>query len=160
MTTNGTGRVTASCLALVGWAWACTSEPHSDSATTEIKEPAPASAALPAASQKQASTAAAAPPRGKPFAAPKPFVPRSGHGSPVAPPDLSQETWRALVNQYRPHQKKTPHWQPLPADQRVELQMPPGHGYRCVVYPLDVTQSTNDFGTELKGWSLRRDMLC
>jgi hypothetical protein len=94
-----------------------------------------------------------------PFVPPEPWQPR-GEGEPIAPPDLEAETWRIQVNQYRPHQRKTPHWQPLPAAQALELQMPPGSGYRCLVQPIEVAPDANDFGTKLRAWLLTRRFVC
>lgn len=94
------------------------------------------------------------------FVAPQPFQLSTPGAAPIAPPDLSKETWRAFVNQYSPHQKKTPKWQPLPASERVELAMPPQSRFRCVVQPVSVTPLANDFSTVFKGWSLLRTMQC
>jgi hypothetical protein len=64
------------------------------------------------------------------------------------------------VSQNQPLQKKTPLWQPLPAPQTVELAMPEGSGFRCIVTPLQVAAEANDFGTKLKAWLLTRYLRC
>jgi hypothetical protein len=79
---------------------------------------------------------------------------------PVAPPDLSKETWRVFANRELPIQRETPLWQPVAADQVVELHMPVGSIYRCMVQPVEVTAQANDWGTELQGWELVRKLLC
>jgi len=96
----------------------------------------------------------------RPFVPPLAFEPAGDRGEAIPPPDLAQETWRALVNRHRPHQKKTPHWQPLPATETVELQMPSGSRYRCVVNPVEVTAKSDDFNSKLEAWTLMRTMLC
>lgn len=79
---------------------------------------------------------------------------------PVEPPDMAQETWRALVNQNDPIQFETPRWQPLPASETVELKMRPNSRYRCVVTPLQVEAAANGFQTKFKAWKMRRALLC
>jgi hypothetical protein len=64
------------------------------------------------------------------------------------------------VNQYSPHQIKTPKWQPLPAREVVELAMPPGSTFRCMATALEVKTDANTFGTELRAWLLSRSILC
>jgi hypothetical protein len=78
----------------------------------------------------------------------------------VSPPDPASETWRAFVNQHTPNQRLTPKWQPLPASETVELSMPEGSLFRCVVQPLQTTAQTNDFNTQLIAWSMQREVLC
>jgi hypothetical protein len=94
------------------------------------------------------------------FVAPRAWQSKKQGSEPIAPPDLSLETWRVLVNQQQPIQIKTPHWQPLPAKETVELSMPDGSGFRCIVPPLVVTADANDFGTKLKAWLLTRSFIC
>ncbi|MET0387001.1 MAG: hypothetical protein ABW321_13630 [Polyangiales bacterium] len=78
----------------------------------------------------------------------------------VEPPDLAEETWRVLVSQNKPIQRKTPTWQPLPAADTVELQMPEQSGFRCLVAPLVVRSEANTFGTAFKAWVMTRNVLC
>ena len=94
------------------------------------------------------------------FVAPKPWQSSREGSTPLAPPDLSLETWRVLVSQTKPIQIKTPLWQSLPASQSVELSMPEGSGFRCVVTPLEVKAQANDFGTKLVAWSMLRRFVC
>jgi hypothetical protein len=92
------------------------------------------------------------------FVAAQPWQSTREGSAPLEPPPL--ETWRALVSQHRPQQTKTPRWQPLAPTDTVELAMPPGSRFRCVVTPLQVTAEANDFGTKLKAWVLARSLLC
>jgi hypothetical protein len=94
------------------------------------------------------------------FEAPKPWQSRHPGIPPVEPPDMTKEIWRVLVTQDQPLQRKTPLWQQLPAAETVELQMPEGSSYRCIVPPLDVTNEANMFETKLKLWRLSRSFLC
>jgi hypothetical protein len=78
----------------------------------------------------------------------------------VPPPDLNAETWRVMVNQNEPMQRKNPFWQPLPARETVELQMTAGWKYRCMVAPLQVKPQPNEWGTELSAWMYTRTLMC
>jgi hypothetical protein len=130
-------------------------EPAAQAKVGETK--APLSAATPAA------TAAAAPKLGPPeipFVEPKPWHSYKKSVAEVPPPDLSQETWRAFVNQNQPIQIKTPIWQLLPPKETVALRMPEVSKYACVVTPLKVEYDQNDFQTKLKAWVLSRQLLC
>jgi hypothetical protein len=118
---------------------------------------APARDTEPALRPKHDFTGASGPPE-VPFVAARPWQSTREGSAPIAPPPL--ETWRALVSQHQPHQTKTPRWQPLPATDRVELKMPPGSGFRCVVTPLQVTADADDFGTRLEAWVMTRNLLC
>jgi hypothetical protein len=93
-----------------------------------------------------------------PFEAPAPWRSRREGAAEVAPPPL--ETWRALASQDRPLQTKTPRWQALPPEQTVELAMPEGSAFRCLVTPLQITPAANDFNTELRAFVLARTLLC
>jgi hypothetical protein len=92
------------------------------------------------------------------FVAPQPWQAKREGAAPIAPPEL--ETWRVLVNQNQPPQIKTPRWQSLPPTETVELAMPAGSGFRCVITPLQVAADANEFGTKLKAWLLTRHLLC
>lgn len=94
------------------------------------------------------------------FVAPEPWQSTRAGSAPLSPPDPARETWRALASQNEPLQKKTPHWQPLPAERTVELAMPEGSAHRCVVGPLQVTAEADDFGRELHAWVLARTLTC
>ena len=94
------------------------------------------------------------------FVAPQSWQSTREGAPPVAPPDPALETWRAMVSQNQPLQKPTPRWQPLPARQTVELGMPPGSSFRCIVTPLQIAAEANDFGTKLKAWLLTRHLRC
>jgi hypothetical protein len=107
-----------------------------------------------------AEASAAHRPPSIPFVAPQAWHSKRADQAPVAPPDLGLETWRALVTQNQPLQVQTPLWQPLAAEQTVELTMPAGSRFRCVVTPLQVKAGANPFGTKLKYWSLARSLLC
>jgi len=123
-------------------------------------------AAAPSASEErvvvpEGERAVRAEPPVQDFQAPKPWVPTWGDDkTPVEPPDMHAETWRVFVEQSEPLQTKTPHWQKLPADQAVEVQMPEGSRFRCLAQPVTVAPSTNDFGSSLKGWIMSRDVYC
>jgi hypothetical protein len=93
------------------------------------------------------------------FSEPEPWKARSGD-SVVQPPDMNAETWRVLVNQTEPIQRKTPQWQALPARETVELAMPAGSKFRCMVPPLNVSSEGDDFGKHLEAWNFRRSFLC
>jgi hypothetical protein len=95
-----------------------------------------------------------------PFVAPQPWRSRRPDLAPVAPPDLMQHTWYAFVEQYEPHQIKTPVWQPLPAAEAAEIEMPPGGTIRCFAQPLKLEPDVNAFGTKLLGWVLSRNIVC
>lgn len=98
-----------------------------------------------------------------PFAPPLPFRPRDLQGGGtelVAPPDLAQETWRIFVERDEPLQRPTPRWQALPANRAVEVAMPAPSAFECHVTPAEVTPVTNDYGTELRGWTILRSLLC
>jgi hypothetical protein len=99
-------------------------------------------------------------PPSKPFAMPPAWQSKRKPGPPVAPPALSALTWHVLVDQYEPHQKKTPNWQPLAANETVVLEMPKRSAIRCVAPPLEIAPQTNDFESELEAWSLSRSVLC
>jgi len=107
-----------------------------------------------------APTPAHAAPPGVEFVAPNEWKSWREGVQPVAPPDLTRETWRVFANRELPIQRETPVWQPLAADKRVELHMPAGSTYRCIVDPVEVTPQVNDWGTELEGWELVRKLLC
>jgi hypothetical protein len=119
----------------------------------------PAPAVVQAVSSAPASAPASAPPRVE-YVAPsvwrstRPGVPE------VAPPVAANETWRVLVNQNQPLQKKTPLWQPLSAERSVELAMPEQSAYRCLVTPLASTAHADDFGVKLEAWVLTRSLIC
>lgn len=93
------------------------------------------------------------------FKAPEPFKSRDG-SKVVPPPDLEAETWRIMVNQTEPMQRKNPWWQPLPADKTVELEMAPGAKFRCMVPPLNVEPEPDEDQAELEAWLLKRSFLC
>lgn len=93
------------------------------------------------------------------FDEPQPWKARVGDTT-VPPPDLEAETWRVLVSQREPLQRKTPRWQSLPARETVELAMPPGAKFRCMVAPLSVTSEGDDFGKSLEAWHLKRSFHC
>jgi len=93
------------------------------------------------------------------FEAPQPWKARVGDAT-VPPPDLDAETWRVLVSQTEPLQRKTPRWQSLPARETVEMAMPPGSRFRCVASPLVVKSEGDDFGKVLEAWHLKRSFHC
>ncbi|MGD8863498.1 MAG: hypothetical protein PVI30_26020 [Myxococcales bacterium] len=57
-------------------------------------------------------------------------------------------------------QIETPRWQPLPATENVMLEMHPDSRFRCMVTPLSVAAESDDFGRELTGWVLERQLRC
>ena len=91
--------------------------------------------------------------------APEPWKSRDG-SKVVPPPDLEAETWRIMVNQNEPMQRKNPWWQPLPASKTVELEMAPGAKFRCMVAPLVVEAEPDEDQEELLAWQLKRNFLC
>lgn len=111
------------------------------------------------ATEPASSSAKPSPPSTE-FVAPQTWKSWREGVEPAAPPNLGQETWRAFANQEEPIQRETPVWQPLVADKVVELHMPAGSSYRCIVNPVEVTPQVNDWGTELRGWELMRKLLC
>lgn len=132
----------------------CKSEPAAPPA-------APAAKVEPIASAPVAAAPAPLKPPSAAFVAPEAWVSRKpGAKLTVEPPDLDQETWRVLVTQNKPLQRKTPLWQSLPARETVELSMPEGVGFRCIVQPVRVSSLADDFNYKLKGWGLTRSMLC
>jgi hypothetical protein len=42
----------------------------------------------------------------------------------------------------------------------VELAMPPGSKFRCLVPPIKVSNQADDFGKRLEAWDFRRSFLC
>mgnify|MGYP003428973212 FL=1 len=96
----------------------------------------------------------------QPFSAPQPWKPTQGDGQAVQPPQASEYTWHALVDQYEPHQKPTPQWQPLPAAETVEIAMPPGSSLRCIAPPLKIEAEPEESGRSLESWQLSREVLC
>jgi hypothetical protein len=94
------------------------------------------------------------------FVAPEPFVPRLGDAEPVAPLDLSRETWRIFVERDAPLQRRTPRWQALPAERAVQVTMPAPSRFECHVTPAEVTAVTDDYATELRGWRILRSLVC
>jgi hypothetical protein len=94
------------------------------------------------------------------FEPPQAWRSRRPDAAPIAPPDLSQHTRYAFVEQYEPHQVKTPIWQPLPASEATEIAMPPGSTFRCIALPLKLEPDANTFGTQLLGWLLSRNIVC
>lgn len=94
------------------------------------------------------------------FVPPQLWKPRRGDAAPVPPPALSELTWYVLVDQYEPHQKTTPAWQPLAADQTVEVAMPAGSRHRCIAPPLHIEPQPDDMERQLEAWFLARDVLC
>jgi hypothetical protein len=94
------------------------------------------------------------------FVAPEPWKPTRGDAPPVPPPALSELTWYVLIDQYEPHQKATPVWQPLAADQTVEIAMPPGSHQRCIAPPLHIEPQADEMERQLEAWFLARDVLC
>jgi hypothetical protein len=128
-------------------------------------EPTGPAPAAPAESALRAPVAAEAPepvlaaPRTT-FVAPQPWQSQGEEKVTVAPPDLAQETWRALVTQFRPLQAPTPLWQPLPATDNVELAMQPGVRFRCLVTAVEVAPDADDFNRKLSAWVLTRSLRC
>jgi hypothetical protein len=118
-------------------------------------EPEPPRAPSPAAPEVQAAPQ----PLVFGFKDPGPWKSYDGTKS-VELPDLAAETWRVMVNQTEPMQKKNPWWQPLPARDTVELEMPPGSKFRCMVPPLDVKAKPNEYGSDLEAWMFKRSFLC
>jgi hypothetical protein len=121
-------------------------------------EPAPAPAPEPA-KQTLTKPAPLQPPKVE-FVAPTTWTPRFGKAAPVEPPDLDKETWRVLVTQTDPLQRKTPLWQSIPARETVEIEMQPDSTYRCVVQPLVVKPKPDEMQTKLEAWELLRTFLC
>jgi hypothetical protein len=117
-------------------------------------EPRPEPAAAPAALVEPAPQ-----PPEFPWKEPQPFKSRDG-SKVVPPPDLEAETWRIMVNQTEPMQRKNPWWQPLPASKSVELEMAPGSKFRCRVAPLIVEAEPDEDQEELLAWQLKRNFLC
>lgn len=107
-----------------------------------------------------ATVAATLPLPGEPFVAPKQWTPTRGDAKPVAPPVVSDLTWYVLVDQYEPHQKLTPDWKPLAAEQTVEVKMPPGSSLRCVAPPLHIEAQSDELETTFEYWFLTREVLC
>ena len=130
-----------------------------DPSSQRVPAPAVTQAVSSAPASASASAPASAPPAIAYVAATtwrstRPGVPE------VAPPVAANETWRVLVNQNQPLQKKTPLWQPLAAERSVELTMPERSAYRCLVTPLASTAHADDFGVKLEAWVLTRSLLC
>jgi len=115
-------------------------------------------------SHREAPPTAAAPARlavpTHPFVAPEAWQSKRKPGPPIPAPDPTSLTWYVLVDQYEPHQKKTPLWQALSARETVEVQMPEGSAFRCVAPPLEIRAEANDFDTALEAWRLSRSVLC
>jgi hypothetical protein len=139
----------------------CGSAARRDAAAAHTKpaDKQPLVAASAQATQTSAATPAARPPSFT-FVAPQAWRSRKPGVAPIEAPDLAQETWRALVTQSQPLQKKTPHWQALPAAQTVELQMQEASAFRCVVSPAEIRPDANTWGNKLKAWEISRSMLC
>jgi hypothetical protein len=91
---------------------------------------------------------------------PRPWHSKKPDAPAVAPPDLTVETWRAFASQTEPLQRKTPRWQTLDAQRTVELEMPQGSAYRCLVTPLRVEAKANTWGTKLMAWAMERTLMC
>jgi hypothetical protein len=119
----------------------------------------PAASALRPAATAEAPEPALTPPRTT-FVAPQPWQSQGKDKITVAPPDLAQETWRALVTQSRPLQAPTPLWQPLPATDNVELTMQSGVRFRCLVTAVEVAPDADDFNRKLSAWVLTRSLRC
>lgn len=94
------------------------------------------------------------------FVAPTPWHSKKPDEAPVAPPDLTVETWRVFASQTEPLQKKNPRWQSLEAQRMVELEMPEGSAYRCLVTPLRIEAKANTWGTKLTAWAMERTLMC
>ncbi|HET8939308.1 MAG TPA: hypothetical protein VFN67_37945 [Polyangiales bacterium] len=95
------------------------------------------------------------------FAFNEPAPWKSQDGSKVVqPPDLEAETWRVMVNQTEPMQRKNPWWQPVKARETVELEMPPGSKFRCRVPPLNIAAEPDEYGSDLEAWQFKRSFLC
>lgn len=94
------------------------------------------------------------------FVAPEPWHSKKPDEPPVAPPDLTVETWRVFASQTEPLQKKNPRWQSLAAERTVELEMPEGSAYRCLVTPLRIEAKANTWGTKLMAWAMERTLMC
>jgi hypothetical protein len=93
------------------------------------------------------------------FKAPAEWKSRDGKST-VPPPDLEAETWRIMVNQTEPMQRKNPWWQPLAAGKTVELEMPPGSKFRCMVSPLVTEVFTDEDQESLEAWDFKRTFAC
>jgi hypothetical protein len=116
--------------------------------------PQPAAAAQPLQQERKYE-----PPRLE-FKAPVAWQSRKSGTPPIPPPDPSAEVWRVFVTQNEPLQIKTPKWQSLPPQENVEVAMPEGSSFRCMVSPLEIATDTNDFNTKLKAWVLKRVLTC
>lgn len=93
------------------------------------------------------------------FKEPEPWKSQDG-SKVVPPPDLEAETWRVMVNQMEPMQRKNPWWQPVKARETVDLEMPPGSKFRCMVPPLIVAPEPDEYGGSLEAWQFKRSFLC
>jgi hypothetical protein len=120
------------------------------------KAPAPSAEPAP---QQAVPVKAAPQPLVFAFKAPEPWKSRDG-SKVVQPPDLEAETWRLMVNQTEPMQRKNPWWQPLPAGKTVEIEMPPGSTFRCTVSPLVFEPEPDEYQTDLLAWQMKRSFLC
>ena len=134
---------------------------RSESTPQPSAAPAPVEPTAPAAAPVQAAAPQPKyePPREE-FKAPVAWQSRKPGIPPIEPPDVEAEVWRVFVTQNQPLQIKTPKWQTLPPRENVEVAMPEGNGFRCVVSPLSVAIDANDFNTKLKAWVMKRTLTC
>ena len=144
-----------------GFAWAVLAAALSMQACVE-RSPTAAGERSRGASAPSSAPSVASPPAlpRLDFVGPRAWQSTHASGSRVEPPDIARERWRALASQTEPMQVKAPRWQALPPDRSVELAMPQGSRFRCLVSPLRVTPQANDFGSELTAWNLERTLLC
>jgi hypothetical protein len=85
---------------------------------------------------------------------------KSPKGEVFRPPQVASETWRVKVMQEIPRQKKNPRWRTLKIDEAVDLEMPPGTRYRCLVNPVRFRPWEDEISSKVIKWDLIRSVRC
>lgn len=99
-------------------------------------------------------------PQPKPVEVYKPGEWKSPQGTVFTPPEVAKETWRVMVVQTVPRQNKNPRWKKLQIDEAVDLEMPPGTRFRCLVNPVRFRPWENEIASHVIKWDLIREIRC
>jgi hypothetical protein len=81
-------------------------------------------------------------------------------GAVFHPPEAAKHPWRVMMKQEKPRPKKNPVFRVVKAEEGVEIEMPAGSRFRCVVNPVDYKVMLEEIPLEPEGWTLMRTVRC
>jgi len=100
------------------------------------------------------------PPLKAPIEAFKDPVWKNFKGEAFHAPESSLRPWRAMAFQEVPRPKKNPRWRTIAVHEAVELEMPKGSRFRCLVNPAEVHVQEGEMPTKPAGWRVIRAVRC